>query len=135
MKSYDEMLKNAFANLPDKTQSGQRFEPPMARVVQQGSKAIISNFDQICQKIRRDPKELSKYFGKELAVPSTLEGTRLVLHAKLSERQVNERLTNYIKYFVLCNECKAPDTDLKDIDGIRFLVCQACGARSPVRTK
>lgn len=122
-------------NLPDKTQSEGRFEPPHPKVVLQGTKAIVQNFDQICQKLRRDPKDLAKFFTKELAVPSNLEGPRLVLHGKISERQINERLTNYIKYFVLCNECKAPDTNIKEMDGVKVLVCEACGARSPLKFK
>jgi len=109
--------------------------PPRAKVSLQGSKAIIHNFEQICQKLRRDPKDLAKFFTKELAVPSNIEGPRLVLHGKIHERQINERLSNYIKYYVLCNECKAPDTNIKNMDGVKVLVCEACGARSPLRFK
>lgn len=135
LKSYDELLKNALGNMPVKTATGQRFEPPYAKVAQQGSKVIIQNFDQISQKLRRDPKDLARYFGKEMAVPSSLEGPRLILHGKISERQINERLTSYIKNFVLCNECKAPDTNITEIDGVKVLVCEACGARSPIKVK
>lgn len=133
MKTYEELLKNARKNLPAGTASGERFEPPKAKIVLQGSKTIIHNFDIICQKLRRDAKMLSKYLGKELAVPAAIDGPRLILHGKLSERQVSERLSNFIKYYVVCNECKRPDTKIVEEQGVKIMVCEACGARSPVK--
>ncbi|PIT84863.1 translation initiation factor IF-2 subunit beta [Candidatus Micrarchaeota archaeon CG10_big_fil_rev_8_21_14_0_10_45_29] len=134
MKSYEELLKNAKKNLPDKMQGGERFEPPRARVQLQGSKAIIQNFDIICQKLRRDPKFLAKYLGKELAVPSAIDGPRLILHGKIYERQINERLSNFIKAYVICNECSRPDTKIVESgSGVKMLVCEACGARAPAK--
>jgi len=134
LKSYEELLKDARKGLPDKTLSKERFEPPRANISIQGTKTIIANFDAVCQKLRREPKMVSKYLGKELAVPVSIEGSRLVLHGKISERQVNERLSNYIKYFVMCKECNRPDTKIISGEhGFSFLVCEACGARSPVK--
>ncbi|MFH1306331.1 MAG: translation initiation factor IF-2 subunit beta [Candidatus Micrarchaeota archaeon] len=133
MKDYEELLDNARKNLPDIMLSKERFEPPVAIVQPQGSKTIIPNFDLICQKLRREPKFLAKYLGKELAIPTSMDGPRLILHGKIYERQVGERLSNFIKYYVICKECKRPDTKIKDEGGVKMLVCEACGARSPVK--
>ncbi len=133
MESYEDLLKRARAALPEKTLSNERFEPPVPEILMQGNKTMIRNFDAICQKLRREPVLLSKYLGRELAVPATLDGGKLVLHGKKYERQINEKLGNFITAFVICKECKRPDTKLVDTGGVRTLVCEACGARAPAR--
>ncbi len=133
-ESYEEMLKKARAVLPEKTLAFERFEPPVAETQLQGSKTILRNFDVICTKLRREPATLSKYLSKELAVPATIDGSKLVLHGKVYERVLNEKLSNFISSYVICKECKRPDTKLVDgPHGIRTLVCEACGARAPAR--
>lgn len=134
MKSYEDLLKAARSQLPEKTGSGERFEPPQVETMLQGSKTIIKNFDVICQKIRREPPFLLKYLSRELAIPATMEGTKLILHGKFYDRQINEKLMNFINSYVICKECKRPDTKIVDgVHGIKTLVCEACGARAPAR--
>ncbi|MFA4983666.1 MAG: translation initiation factor IF-2 subunit beta, partial [Candidatus Micrarchaeia archaeon] len=85
MEDYESMLDRARGALPEKTMAFERFETPAIESMLQGSKTIIRNFDVILQKIRRPPEMLSKYFSKELAIPATIEGSRLVLHGKFYE--------------------------------------------------
>lgn len=128
------MLKRARAALPEKTLAFERFEPPTPEIQIQGSKTLLRNFEVMCQKLRREPALLSKYLSKELAVPATIDGGKLVLHGKVFERVLNEKLSNFISSYVVCKECKRPDTKLIDgPHGIRTLVCEACGARAPAR--
>lgn len=134
LEDYEKLLKNARESLPDKTLSDERFEPPVAEVQLQGSKSLIRNFDTICQKLRRDPKVVSKYLSSGLAVPTSIEGNKLVLHGKIYDRLISERLNNFIKHYVICPECKRPDTKIIDGErGYKILSCEACGARSPVK--
>lgn len=128
------MLKRARAALPEKTKAFERFEPPALDVQVQGNKTILRNFEFICTKLRREPAILAKYLSKELAIPSTIDGSKLILHGKIYERSLNEKLNNFINLYVICKECKRPDTKLVDHErGVRMLVCEACGARSPVK--
>lgn len=134
METYEALLKRARAALPEKTLSGERFEPPLAETQIQGPKTIVRNFDVICQKLRREPALLTKYLSKELAVPATMDGPRLILHGKVFDRIINEKLGNFINIYVICKECKRPDTKLTESEhGVRTLVCEACGARAPAR--
>ncbi|VVB57088.1 Translation initiation factor 2 subunit beta [uncultured archaeon] len=128
------MLKRARAALPEKTLAYERFEPPVPETQIQGSKTILRNFELICTKLRREPALLSKYLSKELAVPATIDGGKLILHGKVYDRMLNEKLSNFISSYVVCKECKRPDTKLVDgAHGIRTLVCEACGARAPAK--
>ena len=133
MDDYEKLLDRARAALPEKTQAFERFETPQIEAFQQGSKTIIRNFDAILQKIRRDPAILAKYFSKELAVPAVMEGNKLVLNGKFYERNLRDKLQAFVDAAVVCKECKRPDTKIVEKDGIKTMICEACGARSPVK--
>ncbi|MCX6778529.1 MAG: translation initiation factor IF-2 subunit beta [Candidatus Micrarchaeota archaeon] len=131
---YDKMLERAYEKMPKKTGSGERFEIPVADSFIQGSKTMVKNFGAICETLRRDPQDVAKYMYRELAIPGNVEGGRLVLHGKFSARILNERIKNFTESFVICKECRKPDTKLSEGGrGVKTLVCEACGAKSPVR--
>jgi len=60
---------------------------------------------------------------------------RLVLGRKLASSLINEKIKQYAELFVLCTECKKPDTQLKKEDRITTIKCTACGAKHPVKAK
>lgn len=133
MDDYEKLLDRARAALPEKTQAFERFETPAVESFQQGSKTIIKNFDSILQKIRRESPILVKYFSRELAVPATVEGGKLVLNGKFYDRNLRDKLQSFVDAAVVCKECKRPDTKIMERDGIKTMICEACGARSPVK--
>ena len=134
MEEYDELLKRVRAQIPEKTTTGERFEMPIIDSFSEGNKTIIKNFEFITNKLRRDPKMLIKFYTKELAVPISQEGPRLVLQAKFSDRALNDRLRLFVDLYVLCKECGKPDTNIVEREhGSKMLVCEACGARAPVK--
>ena len=131
---YEKLLDRGYSLIPAKTVSGERFEMPVVDTLLQGNKTFIKNFDFIAGKLRRDPRMLVKYFTKELAIPATIEGQRLVLHGKFTDRVLNDRLKAFTETFVICKECRKPDTKITEGEhGRRMLVCEACGARAPVK--
>ena len=74
---------------------------------------------------------LAKYCSKELAVPATMEGNKLVLNGKFYDRNLKDKLSAFVDAAVVCKECKRPDTKIIEKDGIKTMICEACGARSP----
>lgn len=134
MKDYDELLERGYSQIPAKTSSGERFEMPIIDSMIEGSKTIVKNFEFVADRLRRKPRMLMKFYTKELAVPASLEGPRLVLQGKFGERVLNDRLKLFVELFVLCKECGKPDTSIsEDEHGSKMLVCEACGARAPVK--
>ncbi|MEM3555237.1 MAG: translation initiation factor IF-2 subunit beta [Candidatus Micrarchaeia archaeon] len=131
---YEKLLERAYSMLPDKSSSGARFEMPVIDSFTQGNKTIIKNFDEIAQQLRRESRELVKYFSRELAVPVTVESGRAVLQGRFNERFLNEKLQRYVKLSVFCKECGKADTKIIEVErGVKMIVCEACGARFPVR--
>lgn len=127
------MLEKAYSEMPEKTVTKERLEIPFPETLVQGNKTIVKNFESITNKMRRDPKHVGKFLAKELATSFTLEGGRLVLNSKVNEKLLNEKLKQYMEIFLYCKQCKLPDTRLEEVErGLTIMVCEACGARSPV---
>ncbi|MCX6711790.1 MAG: translation initiation factor IF-2 subunit beta [Candidatus Woesearchaeota archaeon] len=133
--NYETLLKKAKANLPSSTTQTERFEIPKVQGHVQGNKTIISNFNQICSTLRRDPQHLLKYLQRELATPAQIDGPRLILGRKLLSTLINAKIEQYTNNFVICRECKKPDTKLIKEDRVYSIKCMACGAKHPIKAK
>ena len=129
------MLEKARKELPESMLKTERFEIPKVRGHIQGNRTIISNFNQIAGILRREPEHLLKFVLKELATPGEIKKTAVIIGRKVSASAINEKIQKYADEFVLCHECKKPDTQLIKEDKIMFIKCLACGARHPVKAK
>lgn len=132
---YEKLLKKARKELPKISSKTERFEVPRVIGHIQGNKTIISNFNQIASTLQRKPEHLLKYILKELATPGDLKSTGLLIGRKVSSTRINEKIKQYVDIFVICPECKRPDTKLVKEGNITYLECLACGARHLVKTK
>jgi len=130
---YEQLLDNIYENLPERTTSTERFEMPRFEYFVEGNKTIVKNFKMVSDKIRREPAMMIKFFTKELAVPAEQQGERLVLARKLTGDIVNKKLEDFVNKYVICKECKRPDTHIEDKGGYKALICESCGARTPIR--
>ena len=132
MDDYEKLLDGAYEKLPEKAKEKSRFKMPVFESFLQGNQTIIQNYTDVVTTLRRESKHLMKYLAKELASPCDLDGKRLLIKGKHRDKSLNLKLERYIKEYVLCNECKKPDTNLVTQGGVTFIRCEACGARSPV---
>lgn len=132
---YEQLLERAMQKLPETAVGNSRFEVPKVRGHIQGNKTIISNFSQIANDIGRPVEHFLKYILKELATPGELKPTALIIGTKISASRINEKIEQYVRDFVLCPECKKPDTKLIKEDKITYLKCTACGAKHTIKIK
>ena len=130
---YETLLNKAYEKLPKIENHVDRFKIPLAETMIQGNQTIIKNFSQIAETLRRDPSHILKFLTKELATPAGLDGSRAILQAKISQKMIQQKIDVYVADYVLCKECKRPDTKLIKEDRITFLKCEACGAKSSVK--
>ena len=135
MQSYEQLLDKAKSQLKDVKIEKGRFEMPKVEGHIEGNKTIVSNFTNICSMFNRPQEQLLKYLQRELATPAEIDGPRLILGRKISSIIINQKIEQYANDFVLCKECKKPDTQLIKEDRILFMKCTACGAKHPVRAK
>ena len=133
--TYEKLLDDARKNLPESTLKTERFEIPKVKGLIEGNKTIITNFYQIASIFGRDPQHLLKFLLRELATPGEISNQRLILKRKLPSSLINTKIEQYANTFVICKECKKPDTQLLKQDKVLFLKCMACGAKHPIKTK
>ena len=130
-ENYLKLLRNAKKGVP--THTSERFEVPRANVVP-GRQTSVKNFSDIAKVLRRDGKHIAKFLFKELAVPGSIRGNELYLQGRINQTLIDQRINEYVREFVTCNECGKPDTGLQRTDKVDIMKCEACGARRSVRT-
>lgn len=135
VESYDVLLERAYQKVRVVQSTGERFEIPKVQGMVSGKTTIISNVSQIADYLRRPLDHLAKFLQKELATSGKIENGRLILNTKASSDKVNEKMILYAKEFVICAECKKPDSEIIEEKGIKFKKCLACGAKSPIKMK
>ena len=135
MESYEKLLENAYETVQVIKGSGERFEIPKIEGRFEGKRTLLTNFLSIASHLRRDPEHFLKYLLKELAVKGFREGERIIINGKVSSKKINPKIEQYVNEFVLCRECKKPDTELSKEGKQTIIHCLACGAKHPVQTR
>jgi translation initiation factor 2 subunit 2 len=125
---YEKLLTRIYLSLPKKTLTNERFELPVAQSIIQGKQTIVKNFTKIAKDLNRDPKQLYKFFMKEISTSSTIVNQSLILNGIFNAKKIHDILQKYIKNFVLCSECHKPDTEIVTQNNVKILKCSACGA-------
>jgi len=132
-REYEELLDRALSQLPANIKSNEsRFVIPDARVFIEGKTTIFDNFDAICNYINRRPEYVMKFLVSELGTAGRIEGSRAIFQGRFSHDEVQHQIQRFIHEYVLCWECKKPDTHLTRMERVWVLKCDACGAVRPV---
>jgi translation initiation factor 2 subunit 2 len=129
---YAKLLDRAYSNLPSTQGTGERFEIPKVVGIRMGRRTIIQNFDDISNRINRDPHHLLKFLTRELATAASLDGSRAIFQGRFDVATVTRLLNIYAQRYVICPICNRPDTKIEKEGRYLFLRCEACGARSSI---
>ena len=135
MESYQALLARAHEKLPPVRTGGERFQVPDPDVMTDGKNTVIRNLQDIAGVMRREPAHIIGFLAKEFGCPGVLDLPRGVLKSRLTKDQLAQRLRDYTVKYVICSECKRPDTHLKKEGRFMLLVCEACGAQRPVTVR
>ncbi len=134
VSDYRELLKRAHDQLPPEVLEHKRFEIPRVRSGNVGMRTYIVNFREIAEALNRDPQHLLRYLSREMATAGTSDGARAIFHGKFKFDTLDSLVKHYAQEFVVCPVCKRPDTKVVKEKRFSFLVCEACGAKSSVKT-
>ncbi|MBS7643620.1 translation initiation factor IF-2 subunit beta [Candidatus Bathyarchaeota archaeon] len=132
--NYEKLLERAHSQLPPGAFKFDRFEIPRPICSVVGNRTLVTNFKEICDRLRRDQTHLLRFLARELATAGTIEGTRAVFQGKFGSIIIERLIERYVQEFVRCTVCGQPDTKIVREDRIHFMICEACGARSPIHT-
>ena len=99
-----------------------------------GIKTVIPNITDVGLSLHRDPSEVNKFFGCELGSQTTYneETDRAVVNGAHTDGDLQKLMHKYIELFVLCPNCRLPETEYKIKSGCIYHKCAACGNKDMV---
>ncbi len=130
---YNLLLARARKQLESINVEHERFVIPELENMIQGKKTVLRNAGQISKTLKRDIQHMLRYFVKETGVPATNDDTKIILNGMVNSYKVSQIYTKYINEFVLCKQCKKPETRIITEKGVLLLKCDACGGVNPIR--
>ncbi len=98
-----------------------------------GIKTRIVNCYEVARALHRPPGYVCKFFGCELGAQTKIndEAGIYIVNGNFNQAVLSATLQEFIKLFVLCGNCKLPETDLKlKKNGDIKQACNACGAET-----
>ena len=133
---YKEMLSKVRKSLPESAFEKQRFEIPTVRGHIQGNKTVISNFNQIADKLKRDPAHLLKFILREIASPGEIKRSgSVIIGSKVPASKINKAILDYANLFVFCPDTGKPDTVLEKEGNFVYIRSLVTGTRKLVKSK
>jgi len=139
--TYDELLQRAFNIMREKNPdmvAGEKkkfvMKPP--QVLRVGTKKTsFANFLEISKTLRRTPKHLQAFLLAELGTSGSVDANNhLIIKGRFQQKQIENILRRYIKEYVTCHTCRAPETILERDTRLHFLRCEKCGSRCSVQS-
>ncbi len=115
-----------------------RYKMPkiMAKVEGRGNgiKTVLVNIVDLGAALNREPAEICKFFGCELGSQTKYEADtdRAIVNGSHNAPDLQNHLSRYIESFVLCKNCRLPETYYKVKHEIISQKCNACGSVEPV---
>lgn len=99
-----------------------------------GIKTVVANLSSVAHSLSRPPSYVIKYFGFELGAQTNINPSddRWIINGAHEASKLQDHLDGFISRFVLCKNCKNPETDVVIKDGNILLDCKACGQRSNI---
>jgi len=133
MEKYIEILDRALSQLSaSSAASDSRFVLPTLKVFTEGNTTIFENFCVICDYINREKAHVMKFLLNELGTAGKIVGERVIFQGRFSVDAVRDQIQRYMNEYVLCWECKKPDSHFEKLDRVWVLKCDACGAIRPI---
>jgi translation initiation factor 5 len=98
-----------------------------------GIKTVLVNVADLATSLNRDASEITKFFGCELGAQTTMsvDDDRFVVNGAHSTQDLQNLVGKYIEAFVLCKNCRLPETHYKIKGGLINQKCMACGSKDP----
>jgi translation initiation factor 5 len=97
------------------------------------TKIHLMNLDEIYVNIGiHDNKLFPKFLEKRLSTNIVKSKYKISLSNKINIKDINNCLYEFIEYFVICPECRLPETNFLINNKKLYLSCKACGAENKI---
>jgi len=103
-----------------------RYTMTRLNVVRQKNRTVIDNVNDVCKDLEREPKLLMDFFKKKLGVAFIFKDGCWGTSADVKYDQLFNALREFIEYYVLCEKCKLPETNIEFNKGEMMMSCKCC---------
>jgi translation initiation factor 5 len=88
----------------------------------------------VASSLHRSPGEVNKFFGTELGAQSRYspDTDKAIVNGAHTDGMLQDLMHRYIEKFVLCPNCRLPESEYKIKNDLIFHRCKACGAKEMV---
>ncbi len=132
---YEALLKRLQDKLGNTAKKEKaRLVVPTPQIFWVGKKTIFRNFMEFPKALRRDPEKFLLYLNKELASAGYIAGERVIFLGRKTPSSFQALIDRYVKDYVQCPVCGSPDTRTEKSKKVGFLICEACGAKSSIKS-
>lgn len=130
LNDYEYMLERFYQLLPVRG-VGKAYDIPSPEVDYIGNHTLVKNFAYICERLRRDPRIVMRYFLKELGKPGAVDDkNNLIIYSSIKAQSIKELYNRFLETYVRCSTCGSYDTELIKEGKVFYIKCLACGAIS-----
>ena len=132
---YEVLLKRLQDKLGNTAKKDKaRLVVPTPQIIWVGKKTIFRNFMEFPKALRREPEKFLLYLNKELASAGYIAGERVIFLGRKTPSSFQALIDRYVKDYVQCPVCGSPDTRTEKSKKVGFLICEACGAKSSIKS-
>ncbi|MBA43012.1 MAG: hypothetical protein CMF62_03270 [Magnetococcales bacterium] len=109
---------------------------PPPQVQRAGKKAILQNFQNICESLKRTQSEVRNFLNEELSTSSNIiADNQLSLTGNFREKNIKRVLGRYVTKYVFCPQCTSPNTIIKKENRIMYIICNSCLSKNSIDYK
>ena len=130
---YESLLEKARERIPENISQRSRLTMPEPEILIEGNQTILRNFAAIVDAMDRDANHVYQFLINELGTSGTREQVRVLFKGRVPPKRIKEKIVSYVKSYILCGQCRSPDTRFIKEERTTLLKCQACGATRPVK--
>ncbi|MEM2236914.1 MAG: hypothetical protein QXR26_01215 [Candidatus Caldarchaeum sp.] len=131
---YMKLLDNVMLKVSrQNSAAGDRMLELKPNLVHDSKNTILTNLGQIAKTLNRESAHFARFLLKETGRAGSISDDKLLIQGKMNVEETRRLIDLYIKEFVRCPVCNGIDTRIVSEKRFRFLVCDACGAKNPVR--
>lgn len=109
-----------------------RYKMDKVVVVKLKTKTQIMNLDVIAKQLDRDVKLIVNWFKLCFHCNITYKNGETTTFTKLEQIHVEKALRQFIEKFVLCKQCRLPETVLYTDNSCMYTDCKACGKHDKI---
>lgn len=135
MEDYEALLDRALGQIPAIVTDKSRFVVPLPKVFAEGRTTVLDNFGDIADVLNRDTDTFLKFLLQELGTAGKMDGSRAIFQGNFPSDVIKSQIDDYVEEYVICSECRRPDTHLIKSERILVLQCDACGGHRPVKKR